>query len=99
MVVLNSTFNNFRPPAIVLPQSKLRLIEGHVLNMDLGLQMRDMGMSSKYGFKEETPQNLTPKFVKELAKEVLGNNKTSKMFQAMPILSQRMGNLGLKITH
>jgi hypothetical protein len=38
-----------------------------------------------------------PKFVKELAKEVLGNNKTAKKFQAMVIVSQRMGNLGLEI--
>ncbi len=65
--------------------------------MDLGLQMRDMGMSWEDAFKEETPQNLMPKFVKELAKEVLGNNKTAKKFQAMVIVSQRMGKLGLEI--
>ncbi len=83
----------------MLPQSKSRLVEGHELNMDLGLQMRDMGMSSKYVFKEETSQNLMPKFVNELAEEVLGNNKTAKMFQAMAIVNQRMGILGLEIVH
>jgi hypothetical protein len=38
--------------------------------------MRERGLSSKDAFKHETPQNLTPKIVEELAKEVLGSNKT-----------------------
>jgi hypothetical protein len=48
--------------------------------MDLGLQMKDRGMSSKDASKEKTPQNLTPQFVNELAKEVLGNNKAIEIF-------------------
>ncbi len=67
--------------------------------MDLCFHMRDMGMSLEDAFKEETPQNLTPKFIKELTEEVLGNNKTAQMFQAMAIVNQRMGNLGLEVTH
>jgi hypothetical protein len=31
-----------------------------MLGIDLGLQMRDMGMSLKDVSNEETPQNLTP---------------------------------------
>jgi hypothetical protein len=81
----------------MLPQSRPRSIEGHALDMDLGLHMRDKGMSSKDTSKEETPHNLTPKYVEELAEEVLGNNKTVEMFQAMAIVSMKMGNLSLEV--
>jgi hypothetical protein len=37
MVVLKSTFNSFRPLAIMLPQNRLGSIEGQELNMDMGL--------------------------------------------------------------
>jgi hypothetical protein len=47
--------------------------------------------------KEETPQNLTPKFVKYMAVKVLEHNKTIKMFQAMAIFNLKMGNLGLEV--
>jgi hypothetical protein len=49
--------------------------------------MRERGLSSKGVFKEETPQNLTPKFVKEQAKEVLGSKKTIEMFRVMAIMN------------
>ncbi len=65
--------------------------------MDLSLQMKDMGMSLKDVYKEETPQNLTSQFVEELAEEVLGSNKTTKMCQAMAIMNMKMDNLGLEI--
>ncbi len=65
--------------------------------MDLGLQMKDKAISLKDASKEETPQNLTPKYIEELAKEVLSNNKTIEMFQAMAIVSLKMDNLGLEI--
>jgi hypothetical protein len=65
--------------------------------MDLGLHIRDKGMSSQYTSTEETPHNLTPKYVEELAEEVLGSNKTAKMFQAMAIMNMKMGNLGLEV--
>jgi hypothetical protein len=55
--------------------------------MDLGLQKRDKVMSSRNASNKETPQNLTPKFVEKLVEEVLGNNKTIEMFQAMAIIS------------
>jgi hypothetical protein len=80
MEVLGPTVHDFRPPTIVLPQSRLGLIKGQGLDMDLGLQMRDRGMSSKDSSKQKTPHNLTTKFVKELEKEVLGNNKIVEMF-------------------
>jgi hypothetical protein len=32
-----------------------------------------------------------------LAKEVVGNNKIVEMFQAMAIVSMKMGNLGLEV--
>ncbi len=35
--------------------------------------------------------------MEELAEKVLGNNKTVKMFQAMVIVSLRMGNMGMEI--
>jgi hypothetical protein len=40
---------------------------------------------------------LTPKYVEELVEEVLGSNKIAKMFQAMAIVSMKMGNLGLEV--
>jgi hypothetical protein len=41
---------------------------------------------------------LTPKFVEEISKDVLENNKIIEMFQAMVIhVSTKMGNLGLKM--
>lgn len=43
--------------------------------MDIGLQIRDKGTPSKDASKQETPQNFTPKYVEELAEEVLGSNK------------------------
>jgi hypothetical protein len=52
-----------------------------------------MGISFKDASKEETPQNLTPKFMKELSEEVLNSNKTSKMFKVMATMSLKMGNL------
>jgi hypothetical protein len=78
--VLGPIMHDFRPLTIVLPNSRLGLVKWQGLDMDLGLQMRDRGMSSKDASKEKTPHNLTPKFVKELAKEVLGNNKIVEMF-------------------
>ncbi len=98
MVILGPSFNEFKPHAIMVPQSKPRSAKGKMLEIDLGLQVRDMGMSSKDDYKEETPQNLTPKFVKEISKDVLENNKIIEMFQAMVIhVSTKMGNLGLKM--
>ncbi len=49
------------------------------------------------GSKVETPQNFTLKFVKDMAVDVMENNKIIKMFQAMTIVSLKMGNLGLKV--
>ncbi len=54
-------------------------------------------MSSGKRSKEETPQNLTPKFLKDRAVKVLKHNKTIKMLQAMVIVNLKMGNLGLEI--
>jgi hypothetical protein len=65
--------------------------------MDLGLHIRDKGMLSKDASKNETPQNFTPKYVEEMTKEVLRSNKTTKMFQAMAMVSGKMDNLGLEV--
>ncbi len=54
-------------------------------------------MSLRNKFREETPQNLTPKFVKDMAGDVLENNKTSEMFQAMVLIKLKMGILGLEV--
>jgi hypothetical protein len=59
--------------------------------------MWDRMMSLGNEFREETPQNLTPKFVKDMAIDVLESNKTIEMFQVMAIVSLQMGNLGLKV--
>ncbi len=40
-----------------------RLAEGQMLDMDMGLQMKDKGMSSEDAYKEETSCDLTPQFV------------------------------------
>jgi hypothetical protein len=72
-------------------------IERQASNIDLGLQMKDMGISLKVESKEETPQNLTPKLIEELAKKVLGSKKIVEMFQTMAIVNLKMGNLGLEI--
>jgi hypothetical protein len=97
MVVLRQIFNDFRPLAIVLPHNRPILVEGQMLDMDMGLQMRDNGMSLEDVLKEKTPHDLTTKFVEKLAKEVLGNNKIVEMFQAMAIMNMKMGHLGLEV--
>lgn len=58
MEVLGPPMHYFRPLVIMLPQSRPSLSEGQRLDMDLGLQIRDMGMPSEDAFKEETPKNL-----------------------------------------
>jgi hypothetical protein len=55
--------------------------------------MRDKVVSSREGSKEETPQNRTPRFVDDLTIEIMEGNKTIKMFQAMAIVSSKMGTL------
>jgi hypothetical protein len=47
--------------------------------------------------KEETPQNLTPKSIKDMAAKVLKHNKTIEMFKAMAIFNLKMGNLRLEV--
>jgi hypothetical protein len=59
--------------------------------------MKDKVISSGKGFKEETPQNLTPIFVEDLAIEIMESNKNIEMFQAMAIINLKMGNLGLEV--
>jgi hypothetical protein len=59
--------------------------------------MKDYKISLKDVSKEETPFDLTPKFVEKLAKEVLGNNKIVEMFQTMAMVNMKMGNLGLEV--
>ncbi len=49
------------------------------------------------GSREETPHNFTLKFVKDMAVDVMENNKIIEMFQAMAIVSLKMGNLGLEV--
>lgn len=78
----------------MLPHNILGLAKGQGLNMDMGLQMRDKGMSSKDASKEETPHNLQRSWQRRCWEVI---NKTRKMFQAMAIVSQKMGNLSLEI--
>jgi hypothetical protein len=61
------------------------------------LQTKDNVISSSKGFKEETPQNLTPIFVEDLAIEIMEGNKNIEMFQTMVIINLKMGNLGLEV--
>ncbi len=49
--------------------------------MDLGLQMRDMGMSLEDAYKEETPQNLTPKLQRSWQKKYWPKEKLLKCFK------------------
>jgi hypothetical protein len=59
--------------------------------------MKDKVISLGKVFKKETPQNFTPRSVEDLAIEILEGNKNIEMFQAMAIVSFKMGNLGLEI--
>ncbi len=59
--------------------------------------MHDRGMSLKDVSKEETPHNLTPESMRQMAKEVLEGNKIIEVFQTMAIISLMMGNLGLEM--
>jgi hypothetical protein len=59
--------------------------------------MRDKMVSSGEGFREETPQNFTLKFVKDMTIDVMESNIIIEMFQAMAIVSFKMGNLGLEV--
>jgi hypothetical protein len=43
MVVLRQIFNDVKPPAIVLPHNRLRLVKGQLLDMDMGLQNEGQG--------------------------------------------------------
>ncbi len=54
-------------------------------------------VSSGEGFREETPQNFTLKFVKDMTIDVMESNIIIEMFQAMAIVSFKMGNLGLEV--
>ncbi len=58
MEVLGPPMHYFKPLVIMLPSNKPGLAKGQGLDMDLGLQIRDMGMSLEDAFKEETPKNL-----------------------------------------
>jgi hypothetical protein len=53
MEVPTSIVHDFKPPTIVLPWSRPRSTEGQGLDMDLGLQMWDKGLSSKDASKKE----------------------------------------------
>jgi hypothetical protein len=59
--------------------------------------MKDKVISLGKGSKEKTPQNLTPRFVEDLAIKIMEGNKNVEMFQAMAIISFKMGNLGSEI--
>lgn len=59
--------------------------------------MKDKVISSSKGFKEETPQNLTPRFVEDFVVKIMQGNKNVEIFQAMAIVSFKMGNLGSKV--
>jgi hypothetical protein len=60
--------------------------------------MKDKGMSSEDAPKGKTSHNLTPKSIEEIAKEILGNNKTIEIFEIMAIVSQKwVINLGLEV--
>ncbi len=59
--------------------------------------MRNKMVSSGEGFREKTPHNFTLKFVKDMAIDVMESNIIIEMFQAMAIVSLKMGNLGLEV--
>ncbi len=54
-------------------------------------------MSLEEASKEETPQNLRPKSIEDMAAKVMEHNKNLEMFQAMAIVRMKMGNLGLEV--
>jgi hypothetical protein len=64
MVVLEPSFTELRPSTIVLPHSKPRSTKGKMLEINLGLEMKDRGMTLENVYKEETPHNLAPKSIK-----------------------------------
>jgi len=56
-----------------------------------------LGSSGK-GFKNPMTQISTPKFVEEVAVEVMQVDKITKLFQTMAIVSLNMGNLNLEVS-
>ncbi len=97
MVLQEPTFNDYRPTTILVPHNRPGSTKGKTLEIGQELQMWDKVMSSRNRFREQTPQNLTPKFVEDMAVDVLETNKITEMFQAMVIIRFKMGNLGLEV--
>lgn len=76
VVFTKPPFNVHKMPTIMVSKSRPRLTEGKGLNVGQELQMWDrVYVSLGNGFKEETPQNLTPKFVEDMVANVLESNK------------------------
>lgn len=97
MVLIEPSLIKFRPAAILVPHNRPRLAKRTTLGKIQELQMIERGMSLEKASKEETPQNLTPKFVEDMVVDVMEHNKSVEMFQAMAIVSMKMGNLGLEV--
>jgi len=55
--------------------------------------------SSKEGSKNPTTQTSTPRFVEEVAIEVMKANKIVELFQTMAIMSLNMENLDLDMSN
>ncbi len=97
MVLTKTSFNDYKPIVILIPHSRIWSREMTILEIGQKLQVWDKVMSSRDRFKEEKPQNLTPKFVEDMVAEVQENNKITQMFKAMAIVNLKMGNLCLEV--
>ncbi len=53
--------------------------------------------SSVEGYGDSTTQTSTPKFVEEVAVEVMKLDKATKLFQTMAIVNLNMGNLTMEV--
>ncbi len=67
-----------------------------MFEFELGKRMVHELGSYVEGFGDPTTQTSTPKFVEEVATEVMKANKVDELFQTMAIVNLNMGNLILK---
>ncbi len=60
--------------------------------------VQEMGSSARKGSKNPMTQISIPKYVEEVAEEVIQIDKTTKLFQTMAIVGLNMRNLNLEVS-
>ncbi len=92
------SFAKFKPSKLHVPFSKPRSTNEFPFEFELRNRLvQEMG-SSIEGSKTLTTQTSTPKFMEEVAIEVMQAQKAIELFQIMAIVSLNMGNLNLEVS-